>query len=113
MLKNKVDRLGALRGQAHPDYQPVLDEYIEAVTWLIQGNTVRFRRAVRQAAAMQAAAEKQSRAIAAYMDQAEHAYEPEVLSETFDGYFRTLDQAQKLEGERRSPISDYLDKFDH
>ena len=113
VLKNKVDRLGALRGQAHPDYQPVLDEYIEAVTWLIQGNTVRFRRAVKQAAAMQAAAEKQSRAIAAYMDQAEHAYEPEVLSETFNGYFRTLDQAQKLEGERRSPISDYLDKFDH
>jgi hypothetical protein len=113
VLKNKVDHLGALRSQAYPAYQPVLDEYIEAVTWLLQGNTVRFRRAIKQAAAMQATAEKQSHAIAAYMDQAEHAYAPEELSETFNGYFRTLDQAQKLEGERRSPISDYLDKFDH
>jgi hypothetical protein len=113
VLKNKSDQLGALRGQGHPAYRPVVDEYIEAVTWLLQGNTVRFRRAVKQATVMQAAAEKQSRAIAAYMDQAEHAYAPEELSETFKGYFQTLEQAQKLEGERRSPISDYLDKFDH
>ncbi len=113
ILKSKIDQLGALRGQGHPAYRPVVDEYIEAVTWLLQGNTVRFRRAVRQAAAMKTAAERQSLAIAAYMDQAEHAYAPEELSETFKGYFRTLDQAEKLEEERRSPISDYLDKFDH
>jgi hypothetical protein len=105
--------MGALRSQGHPAYHPVLDEYIDAVNWLLQGNTVRFRRAVRHAAVMQATVEKQSRAIAAYMDQAERAYAPEELSGVFNSYFQTFDQAQKLEGERRSPISDYLDKFDH
>jgi uncharacterized protein YggL (DUF469 family) len=101
-----------LRSQAHPFYQPVLDEYIDAVKWLFQGSDVRFRRAVRHAAAMQAVAEKRSRAVAAYLDQAERAYVPEELSQTFNDYFQTFDQAQKLEEERRSPISDYLDKFD-
>jgi hypothetical protein len=112
VLQLKIDRLGALRSQAHPLYQPALDEYIDAIRWLFQGSDVRFRRAVRQAAAMQAVAEKRSRAIAAYLDQSERAYVPEELSQTFNGYFQTFDQAQKLEEERRSPISDYLDKFD-
>ncbi len=113
VLKLKIGQLGALRSQAHPFYQPVLDEYIDAVKWLLQGNTVRFRRTVKHAAVMQAAVEKQSRAVAAYLDQAERAYAPEELSQVFNGYFQTFDQVQKLEGERRSPISDYLDKFDH
>jgi hypothetical protein len=112
VLNLKIDRLGALRSQAHPFYQPVLDEYINAVKWLFQGSIVRFRRTVRHAVTMQAVAEKRSRAIAAYLDQAERAYVPEELSQTFNGYFQTFDQAQKLEEKRSSPISDYLDKFD-
>jgi len=113
VLKLKSDQLATLRGQAHPSYQPVLDQYIGAVKWLLQGSTVHFRRAVKRAAVMQATVEKQSNAIATYMDQAERAYAPEELSQVFEGYFQTFDQAQKLEGERRSPISDYLDKYDH
>jgi len=46
------------------------------------------------------------------MDQAERIYAPEALSKVFTGYFQTLDQFQKLDNERSSPISDYLDKFD-
>ncbi len=113
VLKLKLDDLGTLRGLAHPLYRPVVDEYFDAVRWLLWGSDVHFRRAVRQAAEMKAAVDKQTHAIAAYMDQAEHAYAPEELSAVFNGYFQTFDQAQKLEGERRSPISDYLDKFDH
>ena len=113
VLKLKIGQLGALRSQAHLFYQPVLDEYIDAVKWLVQRSTVRFRRTVKHAAVMQAAVDKQSRAVAAYLDQAERVYAPEELSKVFNGYFQTFDQVQKLEGERRSPISDYLDKFDH
>ena len=113
VLKLKIDQLGALRSQAHPFYQPVLDEYINAVKWLLHGSIVHFRRTVRHAAAMQAAVEKQSRAVAAYLDQAERIYAPEELSQVFSGYFQAFDQAQKLQEERSSPISDYLDKFDH
>jgi hypothetical protein len=113
VLKLKIDQLGALRSQAHPFYQPVLDEYINAVKWLLHGSIVHFRRTVRHAAVMQTAVEKQSRAVAAYLDQAERVYAPEELSQVFKGYFQTFDQVQKLQDERSSPISDYLDKFDH
>jgi len=113
VLEKKMDRLAELRSQAHPLYQPVIDDYIEAVSWLRRQSTVRFRRAVRKADAARLVAEKQSRAIAAYMDQAERVYAPEEFSRMFAGYFRTLDQVQKLDDERHNPISDYLDKFDH
>jgi hypothetical protein len=113
VLKLKIDRLGALRSRAHPLYQPVLDKYIEAVIWLHRGSAVRFRRAVNAANAARAAVEVRSRRVAAYLDQAESVNAPEELTKAFTGYFQTLDQFQKLDTERRSPISDYLDKFDH
>jgi hypothetical protein len=113
VLKLKIDRLGALRSQAHPLYQPVLDKYAEAVTWLYRGTATRFRHGVKAAERARAAAEKQSHGIAAYMDQAERIYAPGEFSQTFTGYFQTLDQLQKLDTQRRSPVSDYLDQFDH
>ena len=113
VLKFKIDRLGTLRSQAHPLYQPVLDEYIDAVTWLLRGSIVRFRRNLRNAGVLQAAAEERSRAITTYLDEAERVHEPDELSKVFDGYFQTMAQDQKLEDKRRSPMSDYLDKFDH
>jgi len=112
VTKFKIDRLSAVRGQAHPLYQEVLDKYIDAVTWLYQRNQIRFRRSLKHAEAARVAAQKQSRGIAAYMDQAERIYAPEELSKVFTGYFQTLDQFQKMDSERRSPITDYLDKFD-
>jgi hypothetical protein len=112
VLKLKIDRLGALRSQAHPLYQSVLDKYIEAVTWLYRGSATRFRFGLNRANVARTAAEKQSTRIAAYMDQAERSYAPGELSKVFTGYFQTLDRFQKLDDDRRSPISDYLDKFD-
>jgi len=112
VAKLKIDRLGALRGQAHPLYQPALDKYIDAVTWLYRGSESRFRSSLNRAEAARTTVEKQSRGIAAYMDQAERIYAPQEVSKVFTGYFQTLDQFQKLDSERRSPISDYLDKFD-
>jgi len=113
VLKLKMDRLGTLRAQAHPLYQPVVDKYDEAVIWLTRGSALHFRHAVNDAGAARAAADEQSRRVAAYMDQAESLNAPEELTQVFTGYFHTLDQFQKLDTERRSPISDYLDKFDH
>ena len=113
VLRFKINRLGTLRGQAHPFYQPVVDQYIEAVAWLHHGSVSHFRRMVNRAEAARTAAQEQSRRMAAYMDQAERVNAPEDLTKVFTGYFQTLDQFQKFDTERRSPISDYLDKFDH
>jgi hypothetical protein len=113
VLKLKIDRVGALRGVAHPLYLPVLDQYMEALAWLQQGRVARFRRALSRAQAMRAGADRKSHGITAYLDQAERIYAPEALTNAFRGYFRTLDQLEKLESKRHSPISDYLDKFDH
>lgn len=112
MLKLKIDRLGALRGQGHPFYQPVINRYIEATNWLLQRKIARFRWNVAKAAAARVAAEQRSQATSAYLDQADRAYAPEELSKIFAGYFQTLDRFQDLDQQRRSPISDYLDKFD-
>ena len=113
VVKSKIDRLGALRGQAHPCFRPVIDRYLEAMNWLAQRNTVRFRRSVAKASVERVAAEKWSKAANAYLDQAERTYAPEELSKIFAGYFQTLDRFQDLDQQRHSPISDYLDKFDH
>ncbi|MGO9246128.1 MAG: hypothetical protein ACLQDC_15335 [Verrucomicrobiia bacterium] len=113
LLKLKIDRIGALRGVAHPLYLPVLDDYMETLVWLQQGSVTRFHRGLSRAEATRAVADKQAHGITAYLDEAERIYAPEPLSNTFRGYFETLDQLQKLDSERHSPISDYLDKFDH
>jgi hypothetical protein len=113
LLSLKIDRLGALRGVAHPLYLPVLDDYMGALVWLQRGSVTRFHRGLRRAEAARAVADKQAHGITAYLDEAERIYAPEPLSNAFRGYFDTLDQLQKLDNERHSPISDYLDKFDH
>ncbi len=113
VLKLKSDRLGALRGQAHPFYESVIDQYLEAVNWLLQRNTVRFRRTMAKAASARIVADHQRQATIAYMDEAERIHSPEEASKMLTGYLNTLDRFQNLDQQRRNPISDYLDKFDH
>ena len=110
LLKLKI---GALRGVTHPLYLPILDDYMEAMVWLQRGSVTRFHRGLSRAEATRAVVDKQAHGITAYLNEAERIYAPEQLSNTFRGYFQTFDQLQKLDSERRSPISDYLDKFDH
>jgi hypothetical protein len=112
VLQTKINELSMLRGRAHPVYHAAIDDYLEALRSLMRQSTVRFRRAVKRAEGERRAAEKQTKAIGAYMDQAERVYAPDDFSTVVTGYFRTLDQVQKLEDERRNPISDYLDKFE-
>lgn len=113
LIGEKLAELQALRAQAHLRYGAVIDEYAEALTWLLDQKINRFRRAVRLADAARAKADNESRATAAYLDQAERIYSAEDLATLFDGYFETLEKFQTLDQQRRSPISDYLDKFDH
>jgi len=112
VLKTKNNRLGTLRGEAHPFYQPAIGQYLEAVTWLLRRNTIRFRRTVAKAAAARDAAQRQMQETTAYLDEAERVYAPEDLSQMLTGYLTTLDRFQNLDQQRRNPISDYLDKFD-
>ena len=86
---------------------------MEALAWLQRGSVIRFRRALSRAQAARAGANKKSQAIAAYLNQAERIYAPDGLSNGLRGYFQTLDQLEKLQSERHSPISDYLDRFEH
>jgi hypothetical protein len=111
VLQLKIDRLGTLRSQAHPFYQTAIDQYIEAINWLVQRNITRFRRGLTKATSARIGAGKKSQDARAYLDRAERTYAPEELSKVFTGYFDTLDRFQNLDEQRRSPISDYLDKF--
>jgi hypothetical protein len=113
LLNLKIGRIGALRGVAHPLYLAALDDYMEALVWLQRGSVNRFHRALNRAETARSLIDKQAHGMTAYLDEAERIYAPEQLSSTVRGYFQTLDELQKLDSERRSPISDYLDKFDH
>ena len=112
VLRLKSDRLGALRGQAHPFYEPAIDQYLEAINWLILRNTVRFRRTVMKAESAREEADRQTRATDAYLDEQERIHAPEEPSRMLTGYLSTLDHFQDLDQQRRNPIGDYLDKFD-
>lgn len=113
-LTAKLVRLNALQSQAHPRYRAVIGEYIRAIQWLADQKINRFRRSLRKAEQSRAAADEQSHKISAYLDQAERRHDAaEGLATQFSGYFRTLDQFQAIQQQRRNPISDHLDRFDH
>ena len=112
VLVAKLNQLQALRAQAQPRYRAVIDAYVEAVNWLMKQKINRFRRAVERADTQRAAADREYAQITAYLDQAERIYAPTDTAGMFEGVFRTLEQFEELQQRRRSPISDYLDRFD-
>ena len=113
VLRNKLVALQALRAEAHPRYQDVIGEYSEAIGWLLDRKINRFRRAMKRADDARAEIDLISRETTAYLNRAERIYAPDDPGKLFEGYFQTLNEFQNLEQQRRSPISDYLDKFDH
>ncbi len=112
LLQEKLNRLEALRSEAHPLYRPVVENYIEAIDLLMDEKLNRFKRAAAEANRARAAANQRSRRVADYLDRAERIYEPGDVTNSFADYFQTLDQIQSLEEKRHNPISDYLDRFD-
>jgi hypothetical protein len=111
VLKEKSMQLAALRGTAHMSYENAIDNYIEAVGLLLEQKISRCRRALRRAEDASAAAARESKRIADFLDRAERARAPGRPA-GFDEYFRTLEQLQDAEQQRRNPVSDYLDQLD-
>jgi hypothetical protein len=112
VLGAKLNSLRALRAAALPADRPLLDAYAGAIQLLREGKRVAFTKAVAAADAARGQREDEARAVRDYLDQAERVHAPEDLAGLFDGYFETLQQFEELDKQRRSPISDYLDRFD-
>ena len=110
-LPGRINELAALLCRAHPLYQPVVAAYVAAGHELAAGNISRYRRAVARAEKLRPAVDQQAQAITGFIDEAESMYTPNVNSNLWNGYFRTLEQLDRFERERRNPISDYLDQF--
>jgi hypothetical protein len=110
LLRDKLVRFDALNTYAHPLYRPVLMKYADAVRELLDVKLGRFRRAVAEATRLRRAVDQQARQIQETLDQAEQTYGCTATNE-FAGFFRTLEQLEKFEQQRRNPISDYLDQF--
>jgi hypothetical protein len=51
--------------------------------------------------------------IAVALDRAERTYAREDFGATLRDQLRTLDQFEQIDQQRRAPIGDYLDQFDH
>ena len=110
-LPVRLAELEILLSRAHPLYRPILTAYIEAGHELVNGYINRYRRAVARAEILRPGIDQQGQAIAAFIDQAEAMYTPNVSSNLWNGYFRTLEQLDSFERQRHNPISDYLDQF--
>lgn len=113
LLKEKLIRLEVLRSEAHPSYRPVVEQYAEAVRLLLDQKLNRFRRTVAAADAARAAADSETRQITAYLDRIERACETPEAAGAFTNYFQAITQIESMTRQRRDPISDYLDHFDH
>jgi|GEM_PF-923517 len=111
-LEDRIQRLEALRAHAHPRYRTVIGRYIEAERcWLAQKldcSHTAFDHADKE----RRVADQQMLEIAVVLDHAERAYAAENFDATLRDQFRTLDQFDQFEQQRRAPISDYLDQFD-
>jgi hypothetical protein len=89
-----------------------LDGYIAAI-WLLDNEKIsHFRRVVEQTDKERAKVEATARQISDYLDQAERIFAPRELNNTYSNFFRIFEEFEALEQRRRSPISDYLDRFD-
>ena len=111
-LKDRIQRLEALRSYAHPQYRTVIDRYIEAERCWLAKKLARSRAAFEQARKELQLADQQMLEIAVVLDRAERTFAPEDFGATLRDRFRTLDQLQQSEQQRRTPIGDYLDQFD-
>ena len=110
-LPTRLAELEILLSRAHPLYRPILMAYIEAGHELVNGYISRCRRAVARAEKLRPGIDQQAQGIAEVLDHAESVYTPDIGSNTWNGYFRTLEQLDSFERQRRNPISDYLDQF--
>jgi hypothetical protein len=112
VLREKRVSLELLRALSHPLYRDVIQKYADAIKELQDRKLNRFRRAVAKAETDRARVDAESQNISAYLDGAERAFAANDWTGTFTNYFATMNQLERLEQQRRSPISDYLDKFD-
>ncbi|MCG3149999.1 MAG: hypothetical protein PCFJNLEI_03466 [Verrucomicrobiae bacterium] len=111
-LPGRVLELQGLLARGHPMYREAITGYLEAAQHLAAEKLARYRRAIQRADKLRAEADRHTQAITIALDHAERAFSPGLATNTLQGYFQTLEQAEKFQQQRRNPISDYLDKFD-
>lgn len=111
LLRDKLGQLSALHGVAHPFYRAALERYSQALQYLLQRQTNRFRHETKLAQREHAAADEQAKKIREYVDQMERIHAPPSVA-TVSEQLKLLDALQEMELLRRDPIGDYLDKFD-
>jgi len=111
-LPGRITELRKLLAKGHPMYRSALALYIEAAELLVAQKLSRYRRAVQEADRQRGEVDRQMKAINGVLNHAERAYADPAVTNAFQGYFHTLEQAEKFEQQRRNPISDFLDKFE-
>lgn len=111
LLESKRRSLRSLRGRALPRDAALIDRYLAAMQLLLDQRSKEFPAAWAAAEQVRRDRDARARAEAAYLDEAERIYAAGDVTGIFDGYFRALDEFQKLDEQRRDPISDYLDQF--
>lgn len=112
VISDKRARLEALRVVALPAYREVIAQYDEALRWLAEGHRVRFRRALGRAEQRRAELSANYRALAEYLDHVEWQMAPNEFAGGLRGALQIVEELDRIQRQRRNPISEYLDRWD-
>lgn len=107
LVRDKADRLQMLHSRAHPLYRETVATYITAFAALRQYQGFRYRSYLKRAQAQRIEADRYCREIDQYVTQVERQHG---LAD--DRALETVAAPPEPPGERRDPLSDYLDQFD-
>lgn len=112
ILADKRARLAALRIVALPAYRELITLYDEALRWLAEGQRVRFRRVLTRAEQRRAELFVTYRALEEYLDHIEWQLAPDEFAGGLRGALEILEELDRIQRQRRNPISEYLDRWE-
>ncbi|HYF35568.1 MAG TPA: hypothetical protein VD994_09790 [Prosthecobacter sp.] len=111
ILKHSINSLAALQGRAAVLYRPIVTEYSEVLSDLLQGKTKGVDERLRSLRARSAKALAQGKAVRDFVDLYE-ANESPVFSGLFDDYLKLPETINQELPARVDPMSTYLDALD-
>lgn len=112
VIQDKRSRLAALHEVTLPAYREIIAGYDEALRWLAEGHRVRFRRVLTRTERQHAALTQTHRAVEEYLDHIEWQRTPADYAGGLQGALGVLEELDRLQRQRRNPISEYLDRWD-
>ena len=111
MVSSSEARLQALSSLAHPLYRSAITSYVDGIHWLRKNNMERFQAALARASQESRRADRDSEAIAHYVDSVEASLFPGDMAKRFGTWFK-FEGAGGNGAPVSTPMKSYLDRVE-